>query len=209
MLREPNTIQRNPRRDCVLKQRGGYGNKDALFSAAVLSKLNCPHSLKSFPSRMWVDSRFHFRARFMKGATTPCITMSLFPLLLWRHSVLSGGHLDSESAELCWTSLKTDRMAAAWRRTMTAMGVWRGLECLCQDDLWSQISHYQSVKPGLIWGLLITVRQFGEVSINASAIAFYNYCRDIRERTKVIKSVCNRVLSSSRYYTLWYMYAPH
>lgn len=96
---ELNTIKRNPWRNCLLKQQSDGSNKDA-FSAAVLSGLNCPHSLKSFPSHMRVDSRFYFLVRFMKGATTPFITMRLFQLLLWRYYVLSGVHLHPKSAEL-------------------------------------------------------------------------------------------------------------
>lgn len=142
---------------------------------------------------MWADSRFHFQARFMKGAAPPFITMGLFQLLLWRYYVLSGVHLHSESAELvgCHSRLPEWPCIA---KDNDCHGYLKGLECLCQGDLWSQISHYQSVKPGLISGLLITVRQFGEVSINAPVIAFYNYCREMRQRTEAIKHGCNRVV---------------
>jgi len=140
---------------------------------------------------MWVDSRFHFHAGFMKGATTPFIT--LFQLLLWRHYILSGVHLWSESAELVGCHSRMPEWLCI-AKDNDHHGHVKGLECLRQGDLWSQISHFQSVKPGLIWSLLITVRQFGEVSINAPVIGFYNCCSEMRQRTEVIKYGCNRVL---------------
>lgn len=45
-------------------------------------------------------------------------------------------------------------------------------------------------------GLLITVRQFGEVSMKAPVIAFYNYCRGIRQRSEVTKCGCNSLVRS-------------
>lgn len=91
--------------------------------------------------------------------------------------ILSSVHLHSESAELVGCHSRPPEWPCI-AKDNDCHGYVKGLECLCQDDLWSQISHFQSVKPGLIWGLLITVRQFGEVSINAPVIAFYSYCRD-------------------------------
>lgn len=104
---ELNTIEHNPWRNSQLKQRGGCGNKDAFLLRFYRNLIVHIAS----PSHMWVDSRFHFLVRFMKGATTPFITMRLFQFLSLKTLCTVWCALTLGICWTCWMSLKTARMA--------------------------------------------------------------------------------------------------
>lgn len=82
------------------------------FFAAVLSKRNRPHRLKSFLSHVWVDGRFHFLCRVYEGSNNSLryhesvwvASLKILRAVWWALTFW-----------ICWTrwmSLKTNRMVA-------------------------------------------------------------------------------------------------